>query len=39
MAAQRAGSPAAMAPMVTPTSMEIADVGPIASCREDPNNA
>ena len=39
MAAQRAGSSAAMPATVVPTSIEIADVGPIASCRDVPNSA
>ena len=39
MSAQRAGSPLAMPATVTPTSMEIADVGPTASCRDVPKSA
>jgi hypothetical protein len=39
MAIQRAGSPPAIPATVVPTSMEIADVGPIASCRDVPNIA
>ena len=39
MSAQRAGSPPAMPAMVVPTSMEIADVGPMASWRDEPNSA
>jgi hypothetical protein len=39
MSAQRAGSPAAMPPTETPTSIEIAEVGPIASWRDEPNRA
>jgi hypothetical protein len=39
MDAQRAGSPCAMPATVTPTSIEIAEVGPIASWRDEPNNA
>ena len=39
MSAQRAGSPFAMPATVTPTSREIADVGPIASWRDEPKNA
>ncbi len=35
----RAGSPIAMPATVVPTSIEIADVGPIASWRDDPNSA
>lgn len=37
--AQRSGSPCAMPATVTPTSIEIAEVGPIASCRDEPNSA
>ena len=37
MAAQRDGLPSAIPAMVAPTSIEIAEVGPIASCRDDPN--
>ena len=37
--AQRAGSPPAMPATVAPTSIEIADVGPIASWRDVPNSA
>ena len=39
MDAQRPGSPCAMPATVTPTSIEIAEVGPIASWREEPNSA
>jgi hypothetical protein len=39
MSAHRAGSPAAISATVTPTSIEIADVGPMASCRDEPNSA
>ncbi|MNT28653.1 hypothetical protein D3C72_1643560 [compost metagenome] len=39
MEAQRAGSPAAIPATVTPTSIEMADVGPIASWRDVPNTA
>src|SRR6185369_129843 len=37
--AQRAGLPSAMPETVTPTSMDIADVGPMASCRDVPKSA
>jgi hypothetical protein len=39
IATKRAGSPAAMTATVVPTSSEIAEVGPIASCFEVPNSA
>ena len=39
MSAQRPGSPSAMPATVTPTSIEIAEVGPIASWRDEPNSA
>ncbi len=39
IAAKRAGSPPAMPATVVPTSIEIADVGPTASCRDEPNSA
>ena len=39
MSAQRGGSPPAMPATVTPTSIEIAEVGPIASWRDEPNSA
>ena len=39
MDAKRAGSPSAMPATVTPTSIEIAEVGPIASWRDEPNSA
>jgi hypothetical protein len=39
ISAARCVSPAAMSSSDAPTSMEIADVGPIASWREVPNNA
>ena len=39
MSAQRAGSPEAMPATVTPTSIEMAEVGPMASCRDEPKNA
>jgi hypothetical protein len=39
MSAQRPGSPCAMPATVTPTSIEIAEVGPIASWRDEPNSA
>ena len=37
--AQRAASPPAMSATVAPTSIAMADVGPIASCRDVPNTA
>ncbi len=37
--AHRCGSPSAMPSSVAPTSIEIADVGPIASWRDVPNSA
>ena len=37
--AHRPGSPAAMSATVTPTSREIAEVGPIASWRDEPKSA
>jgi hypothetical protein len=39
MLAQRAGSPPAMPATVVPTSMEMADVGPTANCRDVPKSA
>ena len=39
MSAQRPGLPCAMPAIVTPTSIEIAEVGPIASWRDEPNSA
>ncbi|MNR14912.1 hypothetical protein D3C85_1314120 [compost metagenome] len=39
MSAQRVGSPPAMPATVTPMSIEMADVGPMASWREEPNSA
>ena len=39
MSAQRPGSPCAIPATVTPTSIEIAEVGPIASWRDEPNSA
>ena len=39
MSAQRTASPLAMPAIVTPTSMEIADVGPTASWRDVPKSA
>ncbi len=35
----RAGSPPAMPATVVPTSIEIAEVGPMASCRDEPKHA
>ena len=37
--ASRTGSPAAIGAMLAPTSSEIADVGPMARCREEPSSA
>ena len=39
MPAQRCGSPPAMPATVAPTSIEMAEVGPIASWRDEPNRA
>ena len=39
MAAQRDASPSAIPASVAPTSIEIADVGPMASCRDVPKKA
>jgi hypothetical protein len=39
MSAQRPASPCAMPAIVTPTSIEIAEVGPIANWRDEPKSA
>ena len=39
MAAYRAASPPAMAPTEAATMSEIADVGPMARCRDEPSSA
>ena len=39
IANQRPGSPSIMPPIVAPSSSDIAEVGPMANCREAPNTA